>query len=177
MGNLKADDMVSASEMSRTNAPLLKTVIDALPCPIYYMDSIGHYLGCNQCFADLIMGMPADRIVGKTSRELNACLPAGLIELNRNSTPNPSTGHQIMEAPVQCADGKTRHFTIHQSTYRDHRDESSGIVAIMLDMTATKDAEAALIQYRDKLEEMVAQRSAELMTINNRLTDEIEELW
>ncbi len=176
MGKPKAEELVGVSESSTGAAPQMDALFDALPCPIYYQDNHGRYLGCNQVFADRIIGAPIEQIVGRSSEEL-APLYASTTEPEptTHAAPFDTIGDGISEVAVRCADGNICLFAIHQSTYRDSLGNPAGVVGIMLDLTSVKAAENKLIQYRDQLEEMVSQRSAEMMAINNRLTREIEE--
>lgn len=171
-----------ANEHSRTcesgpTAPFFDTLIDAIPCPIYYKDTKGVYLGFNKAFGDQILGPNGCRIIGKRMSEFENCIPAELLKLTlrKDSDLLKTPGRQDYEISMPCADGKVHHFAIRKSTYTDPEGNIAGIVGIMLDISAAKKAESQLFEYRDHLERTVAERSAYLININTKLSQEIEE--
>jgi len=167
----------SAPDAPASKPPDLQTLLDAMPCPVFYKSCDGIYLGANKAFLEQIIGDIRFTLAGKSLIDLESRLPQDLIQLHMQEDAelllNP--GHQLYEASVRCGDGKTRLFAFHKSTIQDENQNITGIAGLMLDITMAKNAEAELKKYRDRLEEMVTQRSAALMTINNRLSNEIDE--
>lgn len=43
----------------------ISAVINTVPSPVFYKDRHGIYLGCNEAFARMILGIPPEEIVGK----------------------------------------------------------------------------------------------------------------
>jgi PAS domain S-box-containing protein len=157
--------------------PFFDILIDAIPCPIYYKDANGIYIGYNKAFGDQILGPNGCRIIGRSISEFEKRIPGQLLELTlrRDSELLKTPGRQVYEISMPCADGKVRHFAIHKSTYTDPEGNLAGIVGIMLDITAAKKVESQLIDYRNDLEQTVARRSAYLMKANTKLSIEIEQ--
>ncbi len=155
----------------------MQTLLDAIPCPVYYKNVEGVYLGCNQAFLEQIVGNSHFQIVGKSLTDLKGKLPDDVIALQSEKDKDliQSPGRQHYEAKVRCGDGKTRLLAFHKSAVTDADGKAIGIAGLLLDITATRKAEAELKRYRDRLEDMVTKRSAELMATNNRLSDEIED--
>jgi PAS domain S-box-containing protein len=50
---------------SRDMLTFLKTLIDAIPSPIFYQDISGLYLGCNRAFEEFL-GLKKEKLVGKS---------------------------------------------------------------------------------------------------------------
>ncbi len=155
----------------------IQTLLDAIPCPIYYQDVNGVCIGCNHAFLEQIVGDCSVKIHGKSFTDLKGQIPDELISLHAEEEAGlfQHDGRLSYEAQVRCGDGKTRLFAFHKSAMKDERGNVIGNAGLLLDITATRNTEAELKQYRDKLEEMVSKRSAELMASNNRLSNEIED--
>ncbi len=64
-------------DMLRAESDFLQTLLDAMPSPVFYKDTQGMYLGCNQAFIDL-MGLPRERVIGVTSFDI---MPAELADV------------------------------------------------------------------------------------------------
>ena len=147
--------------------PFFDILIDAIPCPIYYKDTKGVYIGYDKAFGDKILGPNGCRIIGRRMSEFDKRIPSELLELTLRKDfellKNPE--RQVYEISMSCADGKVRHFAIHKSTYADPEGNLAGIIGIMLDISAAKKAQSQLIEYRDHLERTVAERSADLINI------------
>ncbi len=154
-----------------------ETLLDVLPCPIYYKDANGVFLGYNKAFSNQILGGSAPSLIGKSVADLEGRIPEELVAfyMKMDAARLDQRDAQIYEAPVRCGDGVIRQFAFHRSSFGFADGVTSGIVGLMLDITDAKKAQAELAKYRDHLEEMVARRSAELIATNNRLSNEIEE--
>ena len=162
---------------SAPNHPEMQTFLDAIPCPVFYKTIDGVYQVCNRAFLEQIVGNSDFQISGKALTDLKGKIPDDLIALGSETDAAliQSPGRQHYEAKIRCGDGKTRLFSFHKSTIASDKGGIIGIAGLLLDITFTRIAEEELKRYRDKLEEMVSKRSAELMATNNRLSNEIED--
>lgn len=80
------------------------------------------------------------------------------------------TDHYAVELRQKCRDGKYRWFLDRGMVIsRDERGEPLRMIGTQSDITERKQAEAELQGYRNHLEEMVKQRTAELRDINEEL--------
>ncbi|MBL0714898.1 MAG: PAS domain S-box protein [Desulfosarcina sp.] len=125
---------------------IMETLLDTIPNPVFYMDREGRYQGCNITFADQILGVPKEAIIGCTLFDLPHAIPDHLAEVyaQQDAALLRSAGTQFYESEVQCADGVRRHFFFNKATFVDTRGQPAGIVGIMLDITERKHAEEAL---------------------------------
>ncbi len=142
-----AEDALRASERAqRSQAELLQTLLNTIPNPVFYKDSEGRFLGCNEEFANKIIGLPASEIMGKRLMELAYDLPPELGELYHQADldliANP--GEQQFENEVRCADGKQRHFYFSRATFHVSKGPAAGIIGIMVDLTERKELEEQL---------------------------------
>ncbi len=135
-----------SEETLRSNLQFLATLLDTIPSPVFYQNREGRYLGCNQVFASLVLGLPKDSIIGRRLSQLPQIFPpekaggyyARDMQLIRD------TGVQKYEAQVQCADGVTRDFIFSKATFTDASNEVAGIIGVMLDISDRKRIEEAL---------------------------------
>jgi PAS domain S-box-containing protein len=103
------------------------------------------------------LGLPHDQIIGATVYDLADAIPERLADIYHKKDmeliDNP--GHQIYEAHVQCADDITRDYVFHKATFYDESGEVAGIVGVMLDVTERKKAEMAVLESKERLEDIL----------------------
>ncbi len=135
-----------SEETLRSNLQFLATLLDTIPSPVFYQNRDGRYLGCNQVFASLVMGLPKDSIIGRQLSQLPPIFPAEKAGgyYARDMQLIRDTGVQKYEAQVSCADGVTRDFIFSKATFTDASNEVAGIIGVMLDISDRKRVEEAL---------------------------------
>jgi len=166
-------ERVQAEEAIRQQLHFQQTLIDTIPSPIFYKDTEGRYLGCNSSFESFIGRCKAD-IVGKTVYEISHKEFADIYrraDLELFKKP----GVQQYETSVQYADGSRHDVFFTKGAFVDLDGKTAGLVGVMLDITELKEAERQLSKYRDHLEDLVKERTAELAAANEQLKREIEE--
>lgn len=120
----------------KSQANLLEALIDNIPSPIFYKATSGHYLGCNQAFADFL-SRDKREIIGATAFDL--CPPdlakryqdADQILLKEKKV-------QIYEASVQYADGSRHDVVFHKAVFTNTEGNIGGLVGVMLDISQRK---------------------------------------
>lgn len=150
-----------------------QTLIDAIPNPIFFKDTEGHYLGCNKAF-ESALGMASDEVVGKTVHDFNPLELADIYQKMDNAL-FKSGGLQVYEAKVLFADGMRHDILFYKSLFTDASNQVAGLVGVMLDISTRKVAEEELRVARDELELRVAERTRELAQANQELNSEIAE--
>jgi PAS domain S-box-containing protein len=166
-------ERILAEEAIRQQISFQQTLIDTIPSPIFYKDTEDRYLGCNSSFESYIGLCKAD-LIGKTVYEV---APRDLADIYREAdlTLFREPGVQQYETWVQYADGARHDVLFTKGIFTDLDGKVAGLVGVMLDITNRKRAERELSEYRDHLEDLVRERTAELAITNERLTREIEE--
>ena len=135
-----------AEKALQNSLSLLGTLIDTIPNPVFYKDIQGIYRGCNEAFANQIIGLTKERIVGCSLFDLPDAIPSDLAEIYHQKDleliENPGT--QFYEAPVQCTDGLKRDFFFNKATYTGAGGAVAGMIGVMVDITDRKRAEEEL---------------------------------
>lgn len=149
-----AEDITRRRAMERQcreSEELLGTIINSLPCPLFYKDADGMYLDCNTAFCNYL-GLPREKIIGSTVYDV---APAELAELYHRADLElmMRQGTQIYEAEVRYADGTPHDVTFYKSTILRPNGTVRGLVGIMLDITERKRAE----QERERLAQHLLQ--------------------
>ncbi|GEM_PF-2129635 len=134
-----------AEELLRSNYQFLETLINTIPSPIFYKDKLGRYLGCNDIFAQKILGSSSKQIIGRSlydfpsvSYDLADAYHARDLELLARS------GVQIYEQQVYHFDGTPHEYLFYKATFEDSHTAVAGIVGVMLDITERKHMEDVL---------------------------------
>jgi len=127
--------------------PFLRTLVDTIPCPLFYKDAEGRYLGCNTAF-EAYLGKPREQIIGATAYDV---APRELAEHyhQQDLALFHSPGIQNYEAQAEYADGTRHEVAFYKAAFLDAKGEAAGLVGVMLDISARKLAEQRL---RDALE-------------------------
>lgn len=135
----------------------IKTLFDTIPNPVFYKNTEGIYLGCNSSFANLILGIEPDQIIGCSLYDLPEQIPKKLADIYRKQDlalfANP--GLQVYETKVKCSDGEIREFIFYKTTYHDTKGEVAGLLGLMLDVTEKNAIQLALKESEEKYRSMM----------------------
>ncbi len=126
----------------REQLHFVQSLIDSLPCPVFYKDTQGIYRGCNEAFA-AYYGRTRDEVIGRTAyeaapRELAEVCDAGDEALFREGR------EQVHETALPHPDGTRRNVVFHKAPYRDMAGRLAGLIGVAFDITERKRAEVAL---------------------------------
>ncbi len=139
---------------------LLRTLIDALPDPVYAKDFEGRFILSNIAHAQFLGRRSPSEITGKTRHELFPAEPdsqsdsddreivrLGFVSICREETAIDSWGNQVWIARTKVP-------------LKDLTGRIAGLVCISRDITEAQKAESALKALNGTLEQRVAERSA-----------------
>ncbi len=154
---------------------LLRTLIDNLPDDIYVKDCDGRLLVANKVLAHHLGEKTPDALAGKTDfdyfpRERAEEFLASEQEIFRSGQPMVN-----QETARANPDGSVTWLSTTKVPFRETGGKIVGLVGVTRDITAWKEAEAALERARDELERRVQERTAELTAANAQLQQEILE--
>ena len=137
-----------AEEALRENEAFLKTLINAIPAPIFYKDRDGKYLGCNSAF-ETFSGETKERLIGKSVFDINPPELAEIYHAQDNELFN-SGGMQCYESQWKNARGKLCDFIFNKAVFTDSKGVA-GLIGVLIDITERKRAEKALKESEARL--------------------------
>ncbi len=139
---------LSSIEGSSQELLFLEALVDIIPFPVFYKNQNGTYIGCNNTFAEMIIGLPKNQIIGKTISDFESNLPVDLGQdyIKKDWDLLKKGGTQVYENQVTCADGIKRRFVFHKSTFTDQHDKIGGIVGLMREITLQRHIEEELVR-------------------------------
>ncbi len=140
---------------------ILRTLIDTLPDLIWLKDPQGVYLACNPRF-EQFFGAREQQIAGKTDYDFVSRELADFFRNNDRAAMEKNGPTRNEEEVTFAADGHRERLETTKVPMRDAHNQLIGVLGIAHDITERKAAENELQQYRHHLEELVAQRTAEL---------------
>jgi len=139
------------SELQRAKQALedelhfIEQLIEAIPCPVFYKDENGRYLGCNRAYAKLA-GTRREELVGKTAHDIWAKDSADIIHAIDEQLLKSSGIHesQEYESSRRAADGTWHDMLMRKTTFLKSDGSIGGILGTMWDITEKKLAEQML---------------------------------
>lgn len=139
-----------AAEALREGEAFLRTLLAAIPVPVFYKDAEGRFQGVNKAFEEFF-GAGAEELVGKTAFDIG---PPELAELYKAHDLKliRDGGIQQYEAQAYTADGDVREVMFSKALIRNTEGKIEGIVGGLLDLTEYRKAEterqAIEVQFR-----------------------------
>jgi PAS domain S-box-containing protein len=142
-------------------------VVDSISDMVVVLDSQRRVVDLNVA-AQRALQPESGKVIGLAAREVFGNWPE-LVARFEGVQPT----HVEIEAPVE---GSQRHFDLRISALFDRIGSRTGTVIVIRDITERKRAEHELEQYREHLEELVEQRTADLLTARTALFQERQRL-
>jgi len=137
--------------LDRLNQQLRFTqeIINAIPTPVFYMDRVGHYIGCNRAF-EQFFGMSQHELINRSIRGINPMQPHELHEkMDRECL---DMDHPCRyEARLVNADNREVDVIITKAPYLSNMGKSGGIVGTFTDITERKQSEIILQQMQGQI--------------------------
>ncbi|MEY2687777.1 MAG: hypothetical protein RL375_1975 [Pseudomonadota bacterium] len=160
VASLKTTSGLALQEVDASNV-LLSSLMRSIPDLIWLKDAEGVYLACNPAF-ERLFGTSADRIVGRTDRDFVSTELAEFFR--RNDLAAVAAGRPLRneEWLTFAADGYRGLFETTKSPILNAQGSLVGVLGIAHDMTERVAAESELRRHREHLEDLVAQRTAQL---------------
>ncbi len=175
---LYADVRHELAERKRTEITLRESeeryrlLLESSPDPIVVYNMRGRATYVNPAF-EQTFGFSSDEVFGKTID----FVPEESWPETREAIENMLSGKKIhlFETQRLTKDSRVLDVQISSTLYRDQAGKPVGNIVILRDISAQKKTKKVLQEYHDQLEELVAERTAELAKTNRQLELEIEE--
>ena len=151
-----------------------ESLSEAMPLPVFHKDASGRYTGCNSAFTRFI-GKDRSDIIGKTVFEV---APQNFAKTYRDKDLdllNDPVGTQTYEACVAHADNSVRAIIFHKARLTDGAGNPTGIVGVMTDITAQRQAEQrqriAAIAFESQEGMVVSDAADVILRVNSAFTE------
>lgn len=176
--SLYAEVRRELAERKRTEAVLresegrYRTLLESSPDPIVVYDMNGVATYVNPAF-EKTFGMSRDEVLGSTID----FVPEESWPETREAIEKMLSGQTIsmFETRRLTRDGRVLDVQLSSTLYNGAEGKPAGNIVILRDISAQKQAERQLQTYRNHLEQLVAERTAELERANSALEQEVEE--
>jgi PAS domain S-box-containing protein len=124
------------------NLKFLQILIDTIPVPVFYKNTQGTYIGCNNAF-EKYLGKSREQIIGKTVYDIN---PVELADIFHQSDMSllRSGSMQTYETEVMHADGSAHDNIFYKAPFYNPDGTLGGLIGTMLDITERKHIEERL---------------------------------
>lgn len=144
------------------NTAKLRAIFETLHDLIWLKNAEGVYLACNPMF-ERFFGAKESEIVGKTDYDFVDSKLADFFRAHDDKAMNAKKPIIIEEWITFADDGRRALLETVKTPMRDAQGHLIGILGFARDITQRKQAEEELKKHRDHLENLVAERTADLM--------------
>lgn len=167
------EELQPLQEQLRQQVQTLDTILSASPDHFYMFDRDGRFIYASRAGLQAL-GLQQSDIIGKTEQELG--FPPELIAQHQQKRETVFTTGETLrgEISIPTVDGVRQHEYV-LIPIPDPSGSVQVVVAISTDVTQRKQAEEELRRYRHHLEEVVSERTVELVRTNQQLNQEIIE--
>ncbi|WP_019614348.1 sensor domain-containing diguanylate cyclase [Psychromonas ossibalaenae] len=148
----------------KSNLSFLKSLMEALPNPIFYKDNLGLYRFCNNAFLDYI-GYTQDQVIGHSVYDV---APHDLADIYHKADLElmANKGQQVYDANVKYADGSIHDVIFNKATHVGDEGQVLGLVGIIQDVTEKKTTERQL-QMLHKVKDILLELNHSVISYNN----------
>lgn len=156
-----------AEEALANERNLLRTFIDNLPDFIYFKDTRSRFLIGNVAVAQLVGGLMPDEIVGKTDFDFFPHALAAKYYADEQTVVTSGQALVNLEEPViDYRSGEPRWLSTTKVPLRDGQGKIVGVVGVGRDMTERKQAEEALQQSKQEIENILESITDAFFTVD-----------
>jgi PAS domain S-box-containing protein len=147
---------------------LLKVIVDTVPMRVFWKDRDLRYLGCNPAFARDAGKMRPSEVIGLDDYQMGWTAQADRYRADDRAVMESGTARLFYEEPQTTPDGRTIWLSTSKVPLKSQDGTIIGVLGAYQDITERKHIEAELEQHRSHLENLVQQRTAELVRTEAR---------
>jgi len=130
---------------------LLEQIINTIPNPMFVKDADLKYSLCNSSFAQNILSISKDEIIGKSVFDISPKQLADKYHISDLEVKNNELNYQEYESKVKFTDGTLHNIVFYKARLQNQDNSFAGIVGIMLDITQRKKHELELACSKESL--------------------------
>jgi two-component system sensor histidine kinase/response regulator len=156
-----------ATEMGQREKATMDALINSLPDPIFYKNTQGRYLGCNQAFAETI-AHPVAAVIGHTDHQLlDSARADEACSLDQDILARLEKSWR--EHWVDYKDGRRELFETVKAPFWDNEGRLLGIMGISRNITQRKKAEDEVRRAKEIAEEATHMKSSFLANMSHEI--------
>jgi PAS domain S-box-containing protein len=161
--SLKGRKQMETEQQFRLLSNELEIIIDSIPGLVFYKDTKNRYLRVNKYICEA-HNMSKKQLEGTSCDDLYPKEQSQAYYEDDLKVIRSRQAKINIDEPWETPEGK-RWISTSKIPYINEKDEVVGVIGISIDVTERKMAEEELKKYRDQLEDMVKQRTADLSAV------------
>lgn len=162
----KKQEMIHTIE---TQKNFLKQMINAIPDIIFYKDTSGTYLGCNKAFAEQIIGVREEDIIGKRDGDfVRDAKNANFFEQQEKEVLEVGQS-RTWEASIALANGTSLAVETVNTPFYDEQGTMIGMIGIARDISVRKNHELAVMAAKEQAVSATIMKSQFLATMSHEI--------
>lgn len=159
----------------RDSETMLRLVLNAIPACVFWKNSDGVYLGCNDHFIRDIEVASRDDILGRTDAELGLGLPADLLSVDEQTIFDRGESLLNKEVRHPMRDGGERWLRVNKMPLPDSNGRIVGLLVSYEDISDQKRAHLELSESRERVRFLASATSEGIVIHDNGRILEINE--
>ena len=145
---------------------MLHLVLDNIPVRVFWKDTNGKYLGCNQLFSHDAGFTSPKEVIGKTDNELpNTYLTDIYQKFDQEILDNDESSRLNFEEAVTLQNGETVWLEMNKLSLTDINGKTFGVLGSYRDITDRINAKSALIEQKEKITHILESSADAYITI------------
>jgi len=157
-----------AEEVLVEKEAFLRTLINAIPIPLFYKNRDGQYLGLNRAF-ETFFGEIEEKLIGKSVFDITSPELAEIYHAKDKELLDGKERVQTYKFQVKNTKGELRDVIFNKSGFTDSKGDVSGLIGVISDITESKQTEDALIEALDSAEQANLAKSIFLSSMSHEL--------
>ncbi len=142
-----------AEDAVTTNLNFLNTLIETIPNPLFYKNTKGEFIGCNQAFEDFL-GYTKEELSGLTVFDIFPPLLAQKVTFY-NKELLKTCNKKVYELKLPHSDGTLHDVILYNTVFFNPDKSVGGMVGIITDITRRKQTEIALQESEKKYRKLL----------------------
>ncbi len=144
-------DITESKKNQLKELQVLNTIINLMPGNVYWMDTQGYYLGCNQNQLSSVEFVSSEQFIGKRNVDLSGfIIPEALDPVNKKVMETGKT--MILEEPAILSDGSVATYLSNKGPIFNEENEVVGMVGVSFDITERKKQEEEVKRLKEEAE-------------------------